>query len=929
MGQGGMDGQRREGEGPQGVEEYRQLVDAVGDGIYQLDAEGRFVAVNEVFTALAGYDREELLGSDLSLVLDDPDVARIDAMVHTMRSHDLPGTPVDVPIETRTGDVIPCELRVSIYQEDGEFAGTVGVLRDVSERTGLDPNVAAVTGRYESLVKDVLDGAAVGVAVVDADERLTWVNEAMETYFGLDRAEIIGRDAATVFDRCARDAVADPARFLGAHEGTPAEDAGSEFQIVPGEGRTHRWLLHRANPIETGRYAGGRVDLYYDVTERKQSEQVARDREQRLHEEQAFTESLLDAQPDVVYAVDTQGRPLRWNDRVPEVTGYSDAEIAWMEAPEFVAEDARYRAAEAFAEVLETGEPTTVELPLLTAEGEEIPYQFSGSPLTDDGEIVGLTGVGRDISRLEAQARRLERQRDELEAELQEVFDRVDDAFVALDEAFRFTYVNDRAESLLAGDASDLLSASVAADPNLTPAIVESIETAFAEQRQVTVQDRLPDGETWIECHVYPSATGVSVYFRDVSERERRKRELEHQRERLAALDDLNAVVRGITDAVLDQSTRPQIERAVLDGLVRSDSYAAAWIGEADPGGEAIRQRQAAGFGEAPGEGDQPVDGDRARPASLAVRRRTLQVCRDCDDGCPPPPLSRGEEAPPLRAAAAIPIAHDETLYGVLTVYTARDSAFSAEEREVIGQVGEITGHAIAAVERKRALTSDEVVEVDFAIEEVFPDVDGVGEPDGITFDQTVPVGDGRYHVYGTATADGMATLAAYADEAAHVVGLRTISAEGDLSAFELRQTEPPLSTALATHGGRIDTAVVDDGTYSLTVQFPPGVAVRTIREVVTEAYPDATLLAQRQVSRPSDSPARVLTALESELTDRQRVVLQAAYFGGYFEWPRASTGEEIAESLDIAPATFSQHLRTAQARLFGVLLDDDSPIFD
>jgi len=66
-----------------------------------------------------------------------------------------------------------------------------------------------------------------------------------------------------------------------------------------------------------------------------------------------------------------------------------------------------------------------------------------------------------------------------------------------------------------------------------------------------------------------------------------------------------------------------------------------------------------------------------------------------------------------------------------------------------------------------------------------------------------------------------------------------------------------------------------------------------------------------------------MLSAFHEDLTDRQRTVVKTAYYAGYFEWPRDSSGEEIAESLDIAPATFSQHLRTAENRIFGALLHD------
>jgi len=56
---------------------FDMVDDTLDDGIYQLDAEGRFVAVNDALVELTGYSRAALLGQRASLVLTDEDVNRI------------------------------------------------------------------------------------------------------------------------------------------------------------------------------------------------------------------------------------------------------------------------------------------------------------------------------------------------------------------------------------------------------------------------------------------------------------------------------------------------------------------------------------------------------------------------------------------------------------------------------------------------------------------------------------------------------------------------------------------------------------------------------------------------------------------------------------------------------------------------------------
>ncbi|WP_158057679.1 helix-turn-helix domain-containing protein [Halorussus halophilus] len=55
---------------------------------------------------------------------------------------------------------------------------------------------------------------------------------------------------------------------------------------------------------------------------------------------------------------------------------------------------------------------------------------------------------------------------------------------------------------------------------------------------------------------------------------------------------------------------------------------------------------------------------------------------------------------------------------------------------------------------------------------------------------------------------------------------------------------------------------------------------------------------------------------MSDQLTDAQRRALRSSYFAGYYEWPRDSTAEEVADSLGISSPTLHQHLRKAHREL-------------
>jgi hypothetical protein len=68
--------------------------------------------------------------------------------------------------------------------------------------------------------------------------------------------------------------------------------------------------------------------------------------------------------------------------------------------------------------------------------------------------------------------------------------------------------------------------------------------------------------------------------------------------------------------------------------------------------------------------------------------------------------------------------------------------------------------------------------------------------------------------------------------------------------------------------------------------------------------------------------PFRSSTRTRPTASSRSTPAVEAAYFAGFFEWPRGSSGEEVAESLDITSPTFHQHVRAAENKVFTALFD-------
>ncbi|MEG5174706.1 PAS domain S-box protein [Microcoleus sp. B3-D7] len=121
----------------------------------------------------------------------------------------------------------------------------------------------------------------------------------------------------------------------------------------------------------------------------------------------------------------------------------------------------------------------------------------------------------------------------ETERKVATILESITDAFVAFDRDWRYTYVNRAAAKILHKTPQELLGKHVWNDvfPELVGAIpYRELHRAVTEQVPVSWEEFGESVESWIEANAYPSAEGVAVYFRDVTERKRLESEL-RQRE--------------------------------------------------------------------------------------------------------------------------------------------------------------------------------------------------------------------------------------------------------------------------------------------------------------------------------------------------------------------------------------------------------------
>jgi PAS domain S-box-containing protein len=449
------------------------------------------------------------------------------------------------------------------------------------------------------------------------------------------------------------------------------------------------------------------------------------------------------------------------------------------------------------------------------------------------------------------------------------------------------------------------------------------------EATTVELRNYRRDGELfWNEVTIAPlrDETGEVTHYvgfqQDVTRRKRAeqaaaRRAARIERERAAQellLERLNGVVADVTGAVAEARSRETLERSVVDGLAAT--YAGAWIGTYEPAAGTVVRQAAGGW---PGDGDTgatpasiPIDGDHGDALGTVVARAVVDsrvTIRAIDDG-----------TAPVTAVAAVPLYYGDAMYGVVGVYAENNSEFDEHERAVLTALGRTVATGINTLESQRTLRGEDTVELQFTVMN-HPLVDLSGALDcRLSYRGSIADRDRPTSLFELSDAGSEAVRTAAAETA---VELHAVVFEGDEGCLvELSIVDTELRTLLADYGAEFRDVRVEDGVARFTVEVARESLARSLADAVMERFEGSELASYRHSGERAETRQEFVARLRGELTDRQHAALVRAYTGGFFEWPHEATGDDLAEAMGVCRSTFHEHLRAAQRKLIGAILD-------
>jgi two-component system cell cycle sensor histidine kinase/response regulator CckA len=365
-------------------ERYRQLFFQSPVGIFYFNTDLRITDFNTQFVTILQSSHERVLGLDLTTLKDQRVLPAFRQAIAGLEGQ-YEGK---YEVTTSSAQLWVLMKTAPVYDEQGHVIGGVGIVEDMTKRREVEREIFILAQALRS-IRDC-------VSITNLEDNILFVNDAFARTYGYAPVELLAKSVRIVrSENNPKDIMEKilPATLRGGWEGEilNRRKDGSEFPVYLS---TSVVRDADGSPIAL-------IGAATDITERKRAEQQLRNSEEQYR-------SLVDSARDVIFTATPHGIITSLNPAFELSTGWERKE--WLGKPynDLFHHDDYAGAREHFLLAL-LGKPVPmVEIRIRTKGGDYVVGEFTITPQLQDGKIVGLLGVARDVTerkRMEEQFR--------------------------------------------------------------------------------------------------------------------------------------------------------------------------------------------------------------------------------------------------------------------------------------------------------------------------------------------------------------------------------------------------------------------------------------------------------------------------------------------------------------------------------------------
>lgn len=420
---------------------------------------------------------------------------------------------IEFRIIDRAGAIKYLISKMSIHRRpDGQPLRIVGFHLDISERRKAARALRISEQEFRSLSEENPDV----VFSLDLPGRLTNVNQAFINMVEYSREEMLGIDFRKILVKSKLENAYE--HFVSVLDRRPQR---YETTFVNKSGKTFRLDVTLMAVVVDQKIIGAHC-IAKDVTEKKKFQNLL---------DEAYMTARIGS-----WELELGSNQLSWGGITAELheapEGYQPTIARGLKF--YKAGRSREIISAAIRGCIDNGVPWDLELQIITCKGNERWVRTIGQGVIENGKCVRLYGTFQDIHDRTIAENALRK----VFEEKVNILESIGDGFFAINTNGTVTYWNKMAESILRLPRHEILG------NNLWEVFKDDASREFYSLYQKAMVEKVPvhfeeyhsSLEIWVDVNIYPSAAGLSVYFKDITKQKKHMLKIERQNRQLSEI---------------------------------------------------------------------------------------------------------------------------------------------------------------------------------------------------------------------------------------------------------------------------------------------------------------------------------------------------------------------------------------------------------
>ena len=169
-------------------EKFRNMTEQLDEVLFLTDETGEIVYISPAASTVFGYTPDEMEGNTFHAFLKESSVSKAIKHFNDAVVSGNPSLNVELTMKHKTKGYFIGELSGKLYQTS-HFKGTIGVIRDISERKKAEEEIK----KQKTYLEKLFESSPEAIVILDNEDNVVKINSEFTTIFGYDSEEALGR----------------------------------------------------------------------------------------------------------------------------------------------------------------------------------------------------------------------------------------------------------------------------------------------------------------------------------------------------------------------------------------------------------------------------------------------------------------------------------------------------------------------------------------------------------------------------------------------------------------------------------------------------------------------------------------------------------------------------------------------------------------